>query len=210
MICLFGGTFDPVHCGHLHAATQVCEELRIDCLRLLLSARPVHRDGPGAAIEQRWEMLQLACDGDPRLLPDDLEIRRDGPSFTVSTLAALKAQQPAETLVWVIGSDAYSLLPQWYEWERLGSLANIVVLKRPGHRLEMDASLRAFTTERQVDILLESAVGQVLVLDNEMQSVSSQQIRTILAAGGSAEHLLPAPVATYISQYSLYGGLSDP
>lgn len=210
MICLFGGTFDPVHCGHLHAAVQVCEALRIDELRLVLSARPAHRGGPGATIAHRWEMLQLACDDDRRLIADDLEIRRDGPSFTVSTLTTLKAQQPAETLVWVIGSDAYRLLPQWYEWQKMGSLANIVVLQRPGHGLEMNADLRAFTAKRQVDTLQESSVGRVLLLDNEMQSISARQIRSIVAAGGCTDHLLPAAVATYISHHGLYGGISDP
>ena len=113
-------------------------------------------------------------------------------------------------MVWVIGSDAYRLLPQWYEWQKMGSLANIVVLQRPGHELEMNADLRAFTAERQVDALQESSVGRVLVLDNEMQSISARQIRSIVAAGGCTDHLLPAAVATYISHHGLYGGISDP
>lgn len=210
MICLFGGTFDPVHSGHLHAAIEVCEELGVDSIHLVLSARPAHRDVTSATIEQRWDMLQLACGDDERLLPDDGEVHRSGPSFTVATLAAMHEQHPDDSLVWVIGSDAYALLPQWYEWQRVPSLASLVVLQRPGHDLEISSEMRAFTAARQVTELTDSRVGQVLVLASVMQSVSAEEIRTILAEGGSADHLLPAVVATYISQHGLYGGISDP
>lgn len=210
MIALFGGTFDPVHCGHLHAAIEVCEELGVDRIHLVLSARPAHRDAPGATLEQRWDMLQLACRDDERLLADDREIHRAGPSFTVATLAAMHEQYPDDSLVWVIGSDAYTLLPQWYEWQRVPSLASLVVLQRPGHDLELSPLMQTFTAARQVAELTESTVGEVLVLDAAMHAVSAEEIRTILAEAGRADHLLPTAVATYISQHGLYGGISDP
>jgi len=155
-------------------------------------------------------MLQLACADDERLLPDDREIHRAGPSFTVATLGAMHEQYPDDCLVWVIGSDAYRLLPQWYEWQQVPSLASIVVLQRPGHDLELSPAMQTFTAARQVTELTKSKVGEVLVLESEMQSVSAEEIRTILAEGGSADHLLPAVVATYISQHGLYGGICDP
>lgn len=155
-------------------------------------------------------MLQLACADDERLLPDDREIHRAGPSFTVATLGAMHEQYPDDSLVWVIGSDAYRLLPQWYEWQQVPSLASLVVLQRPGHDLELSPEMQSFTAARQVTELTKSKVGEVLLLESEMQSVSAEEIRTILAEGSSADHLLPAAVATYISQHGLYGGISDP
>ena len=150
MICLFGGTFDPVHRGHLHAALSVCEALGIDEIRLILSARPSHRKTPGATISQRWDMLCLACASDPRLRPDDREIRRARPSFTVDTLAELRAEHPREPLVWVIGSDAYALLPSWYRWQRVLELCHLLVLNRPGHALDLDDTMRRFTAAAMV------------------------------------------------------------
>ena len=209
MICLFGGTFDPVHRGHLHAALSVCEALGIDEIRLILSARPSHRKTPGATISQRWDMLCLACASDPRLRPDDREIRRARPSFTVDTLAELRAEHPREPLVWVIGSDAYALLPSWYQWQRVLELCHLLVLNRPGHALDLNDTMRRFTAAAMVTdpLVLESqSHGRILVLERPMEQVSAEAIRAIIAAGGNADHLLPVAVATYIRTHSLYGG----
>lgn len=209
MICLFGGTFDPVHRGHLHAATTVCDALGVDEIRLILSARPSHRKTPGATIEQRWEMLCLACATDSRLHPDDREIRRARPSFTVDTLTELRAEHPRQSLVWVIGSDAFALLPSWYRWQQVLELAHLLVLKRPGYALELDDTLRTLTAAAAVNdaAALEShSHGSILVLERQMQEVSAEGIRSTIAAGGSAEDLLPATVATYIRSHALYGG----
>ena len=128
MICLFGGTFDPIHRGHLLAAERVCDALELAEILLVLSARPSHKESTGASLEDRWRMLELACRDHPRLKPDDREMRRRRPSYTVETLQELAEEFPGTSLTWVLGSDAYALLPSWYEWRRVLELANLVVL----------------------------------------------------------------------------------
>jgi len=210
LICLYGGTFDPVHRGHLHAALTVCEALDLERVHLVLSARPSHREHQGADVDQRWEMLQLACQDDERLFADDRETHRSGPSYTVHTLEAARSENPGESLCWVIGWDAYRLLPSWYEWQRVISLANLIVLQRPGFASELDDTMQAFTRERQVTGLSGQASGGVLLLEQEMLPISAAAIRELLKSGKRADHLLPDAVATYIRQHQLYGVISDP
>jgi nicotinate-nucleotide adenylyltransferase len=222
LICLFGGTFDPVHRGHVHAAHVVCDSLRLPAIRMLLSARPGHRTEPGASVEQRWRMLQLACDDDPRLVPDDTEVRRAAavgrPSYTVETLEELRSGQPDAVFVWVVGSDAYRQIMTWHRWRELFDLTNLVVLHRPGTPFQLGGALARLTAERRVaGPPLESA-GGVLVLEAAMKDISSTLIRRALADIGHAAadaaapavaDLLPPAVYTYIKTHQLYGVLSD-
>lgn len=208
MICLFGGTFDPIHLGHLHAAQSVCDALGVPEIRLILSARPSHRKAPGATIEQRWEMLKLACGSDPRLVPDDREIRRATPSFTVDTLAEIRLKHPREPLVWVIGSDAFALLASWYRWEQVLELCHLLVLNRPGHPLTLEPRLQrlmGFAQTRDTADLARHPAGRVLILESEMEEVSAEGIRGAIGAGESVAHLLPAAVDNYIRAHRLYG-----
>jgi nicotinate-nucleotide adenylyltransferase len=210
LICLYGGTFDPVHNGHLHAALAVCDALDQPAISLVLSARPSHRGRQGATVAQRWDMLRLACEQDDRLQPDDRELHRSGPSYTVKTLEAARAEHPDTAINWVIGSDAYRLLASWYQWQRVIELANLIVLNRPGHPLALDETMSAFTRERQVTQLGDELAGSVWLLNRPMLEISAASIRALLVQGKSADHLLPGPVATYIRQHSLYGVISDP
>lgn len=216
MICLFGGTFDPVHLGHLHAATCVCEALPADSVRLLLSARPGHRDAPGASAAHRWAMLELACAQDPRLLPDATELRRaqriGRPSYTAETLDALRAEQPGAVINWVIGSDAYREIRTWHRWRDVFELCNLVVLRRPGAALALDPELAELTRSRCVDGPPQAPAGAVCILEAAMLDVSATEVRKALANPENAAtvaDLLPSAVYTYIKKYHLYGVLSD-
>ncbi len=204
MICLFGGTFDPVHNGHLHAAETVVSALGLDEIRLVLSARPSHKDSTGAALDQRWAMLQLACADHPALTPDDREMLRTRPSYTVETLEAVRAGAPEEDLIWVIGSDAYALLESWYRWQEVLELANLVVLRRPGEFPVMSEQMTAYTDAHRVENLAGCHKGGILMLEDSMQEVSALEIRAQLAAGGDVSHLIPPPVALYIKENHLY------
>jgi nicotinate-nucleotide adenylyltransferase len=214
LIGLFGGTFDPVHLGHLHAATSVCGALALPRLHLLLAARPGHRRKPFASVEHRWQMLQLACAADRRLVPDDREIRRahrqDRPSWTVDTLEELRSEEPTEPLVWVVGSDAYAGLLSWHRWRDVLALAHLVVLKRPGAALVLPEPLASFTAERRVEALPPVLGGAIVFLDLPMRQISSTEVRAAVAAGLPTGSLLPAAVSTYIATHGLYGVRSDP
>ncbi len=206
MICLFGGTYDPIHNGHLHAAETVLAALGIDEIRLVLSARPSHKDSPGASLTQRWDMLQLACADRPALIPDDREMHRSRPSYTVETLEAVRSEAPAEDVAWVIGSDAYALLETWYRWQDVLTLANLIVLRRPGEFPAMSEQMTAYTKAHQVDSLVDCHKGGIFVLEDAMQEVSAQDVRAGVAAGRDVSHLIPPPVALYIRDNHLYCG----
>ncbi|MCZ6712086.1 MAG: nicotinate-nucleotide adenylyltransferase [Gammaproteobacteria bacterium] len=213
MICLFGGTFDPVHCGHIHGAIAVCDALRLAELRMVLSARPGHREPPGAPAADRWQMLRLACAEDPRLVADDRELNRAAPSYTVETLAALRGQMGSSVIIWVLGSDAFADLPSWHRWTEVLELANLVILQRPGQLLapeqQLSAPLAAICAQHRVDHPPDRESGQIMFLRDEMQSISASQVRAALATGQTAAHLLPDRVATYINHHGLYGELRD-
>jgi nicotinate-nucleotide adenylyltransferase len=214
LICLFGGTFDPVHRGHIHGAATVCDALELSEIRMVLSARPGHRESPAAPAPHRWRMLCLACEEDPRLVADDRELNRDAPSYTVETLAELRAEVGDTALTWVLGSDAFADLPSWHRWTEVLELANLVILERPGEAFEvqggMDPALAPLCAKHRVDHPPDAACGQIVFLEDEMQAISASQVRAALAAGLSVAHLLPDRVATYISQHGLYGVLRDP
>lgn len=221
MICLFGGTFDPVHAGHVHAAGTVCDALALTKIHMLLSARPGHRDEPGASVEQRWRMLELACAENARLYPDDTEVRRarrlGRPSYAVETLEEYRHQTPDAVLVWVVGSDAYADLSTWYRWRDVFALCNLLVLRRPGAPLQLSGELDAITQARRLSAPPGQPAGGVLFLDAPMRDVSATRIRQALRAAAPAgdrfsdavEDLLPPAVYTYIKQHQLYGVVSD-
>ena len=213
MICLLGGTFDPVHLGHLHGARQVCIVLGLRQINLVLSARPGHRDAPGASVSHRWRMLQLACSDDDRLLADDREIRRaakgERPSYTVDTLEEIRRQVPDEQLLWVLGSDAFMELPTWHRWREVLNLAHLVVLQRPGASLAPAGELADLLRTHRLSDPPETLCGGIFCLEAEMQDVSASRVRATLAAGLSAGDLLPATVYTYIKKHGLYGVFSD-
>jgi nicotinate-nucleotide adenylyltransferase len=215
LICLFGGTFDPVHVGHVHAAVTVCGALELAEIRMLLSARPGHRGETGATVAQRWRMLELACADDPRLVPDDAEVRRaeraGRPSYTVETLEEIRAGEPQAVVAWVVGSDAYREIPTWHRWREVLDLANLVVLHRPGAPLDLPAELDELTRARRTSRRPHTPAGAILVLDAPMLPVSATRVREALReAAADVMDLLPPAVYTYIKKYHLYGVVSDP
>ena len=214
MICLFGGTFDPVHSGHIHGAAAVCAALELPEVRLVLAARPGHRQSPIASAEHRWQMLRLACASNPQLVADDRELMRDTPSYTVETLSELRTEVGDGDLAWVLGSDAFADLPNWHRWTEVLKFTNLVILRRPGqaHAPQgvLNAELQSLCARHRVDHRLDAPFGQIMFLDNEMQGVSASLVRAALSAGQPVAQLLPDRVATYISVHGLYGGPSDP
>ncbi|HIC35839.1 MAG TPA: nicotinate-nicotinamide nucleotide adenylyltransferase, partial [Gammaproteobacteria bacterium] len=115
MTVVFGGTFDPVHIGHLHAASVAADILDTSIL-MVLSARPAHRKAPVASVEDRWCMLRAACANVERLIPCDVELRRKGPSYAIETLVSLNASHD-DPVIWVLGADAFDLVHTWYRFD---------------------------------------------------------------------------------------------
>lgn len=206
-IAVLGGTFDPVHHGHLRSALEVREALGFRTARLVPSFVPPHRPGPAASAEDRLAMLRLAVDGKSGFEVDDREIRREGISYTVDTLASMRGET-AGPLALVIGSDQFAALTSWHDWQRLTDYAHLVVLARPGMSSPgLDSNLAEFAQARSVDdplCLHSKTEGLVLRLRLTQLDISATQIRGLVRAGKSAEFLAPGPVIQYIHERGLY------
>lgn len=206
-IGLLGGTFNPVHVGHLRAALEVVEQLGLDELRLIPSARPPHREAPQVSAEQRLAMVRLAVEGESRLRVDDRELRRDRPSYSVETLESLREELGKDVqLIMLLGWDAFCGLPGWHRWEALLELCHLLVLQRPDADLEAPEALRNVLAARSVadPAALAGPSGQISFIWQTPLSVSATQIRQLLASGKSARYLVPDAVLAYIHAHRLY------
>lgn len=206
-IGILGGTFNPVHIGHLRAALEVAEFMELDELRLIPSARPPHREAPQATAEQRLAMVELAVAGEPRLSVDDRELRRDRPSYTVDTLESVRGELAADDqLFLLLGWDAFCGLPGWHRWQELLSHGHLLVLQRPDADSEAPEALRDLLAARSVSdpLGLTGPGGQISFIWQTPLAVSATQIRQLLASGRSVRFLLPDAVLAYIQAHDLY------
>lgn len=211
----YGGTFDPVHNGHLAIARAARDALNLP-IRLLPAADPPHRPAPGASAEQRCRMLQLALADETGLLLDRHELERAArhpqrPSYTVDTLAELRQAFGAETpLAWLVGADSLLSLATWHRWQDLFGLAHFIVAERPGSRLPqvvegvLGQALQGRWTDQPQD-LEDAAAGHVLRLHQPLRSESASEVRARIVAGGPWQPLVPPAVAGYIAEHRLYG-----
>ncbi|WP_342247051.1 nicotinate-nucleotide adenylyltransferase [Pseudomonas sp. OTU5201] len=206
-IGLFGGTFDPVHIGHLRSAVEVAEQFGFDELRLIPSARPPHRETPQVSASQRLAMVQLAVAGVVPLAVDDRELKRERPSWTIETLESLRAELDAEDqLFLLVGWDAFCGLPSWHRWGELLDHCHILVLQRPDADSEAPETLRDLLAARSaVDPhSLQGPAGQIAFVWQTPLAISATQIRQLLGEGRSVRFLVPDAVLAYIHAHDLY------
>lgn len=206
-IGIFGGTFDPIHYGHLRVALEAFEALQLAELRFLLARQPPHRDTPSVTPEQRLALLQQAVAEQPGFVVDERELRRSGPSYTVDTLASLRAELPNTPLCLLIGRDAFGALHRWSRWLALFELAHIVVLTRPGNWPTLAPELSAEIATRQLSTaqgLHQHLAGGLWFQAVTPLAISATHIRTLLAAGHSPRYLLPDTVYTSIITQGFY------
>ncbi|WNL45144.1 nicotinate-nucleotide adenylyltransferase [Dyella sp. BiH032] len=192
-LALFGGTFDPVHLGHLSVAWEAAELLDAE-VRLMPANVPPHKPAPLATADQRVAMLHAALQKQDRLTVDTRELRREGPSYTYDTLRELRAEQGARPLVLLLGADAFAGLPTWHRWRELFDVAHLGVLSRPGVEVELPHTLWAEIDTRRTDdvsSLRASPAGYVIELAVTPLEISATRIRELLAAGRDPRYLLP-------------------
>jgi len=207
MIGVFGGTFDPVHNGHLRIALELRQQLGLDELRFVPCRQPPHRPMPYASAEQRLAMLQLAVAGQSEFVIDERELRREGPSFMVDTLASIRTEEQDTPLCLVLGGDAFVGLAGWHRWRQLIDLAHLVIAHRPGTPFILEGELLELYQQRQVDnaaSLREAPAGHILLCPVTQLDISSTAIREHLREGGSGRYLLPDDVWMYMQQQHLY------
>nr|BFD44601.1 nicotinate-nucleotide adenylyltransferase [Pseudomonas sp. FFPRI_1] len=206
-IGLLGGTFDPVHIGHLRGALEVAESMQLDELLLTPSARPPHRDTPQVSALDRLAMVECAVAGVSPLVVDDRELKRDKPSYTIDTLEQMRAELAADDqLFLLLGWDAFCGLPTWHRWEELLQHCHILVLQRPDADSEPPDALRNLLAARSVSdpLALKGPGGHIAFVWQTPLAVSATQIRQLLASGKSVRFLVPDAVLAYIDAHGLY------
>lgn len=209
-IGVFGGTFDPIHFGHLRPALELYEQLNLQRMLMLPCAVPAHRPQPLATAEQRLAMLHLAIADEPRLEADLRELKRGGTSYMVDTLHSLRREVGRKPLCLCLGLDAFLGLPGWHQWQELLDLAHIVVAHRPGWTLEMESIEPEL--QRLIAVHLhdsdvsecERSAGALLLQPVTQLAISATDIRERISSGRSARYLMPEPVWNYIQKMKLY------
>lgn len=207
MIGVLGGTFDPIHYGHLRPAAEASRRLGLDLLRVIPASDPPHRHRPVARAEQRLRMVELAIPEFPGFIADDRELRRAGPSYTVPTLESLRAEIGDMPLCLLLGVDAFLGLHTWHQWTRLPELAHLVVLSRPGWPLPLPEALPEWARARLDDVaaLRTLPAGRLVLLEGASLDISATRIRDMIARGESPPaDWLPAPVWSYIRSHGIY------
>ncbi|GAA0514202.1 nicotinate-nucleotide adenylyltransferase [Tatumella terrea] len=206
---IFGGTFDPVHYGHLRTVEALAALTGLQKVTLLPNNVPPHRPQPVASPRQRLEMLRCAIAGAPLFDIDDRELHRDAPSWTVTTLESLRAERgPDQPLAFIIGQDSLLSLNKWYRWEELLSLSHLLVCRRPGYP-EQPASAELLRwiethTARESRQLHQQPSGLIFQAETPLSPVSATAIRHRLQQNLSCEGLLPPSVIDYITRSGLY------
>jgi nicotinate-nucleotide adenylyltransferase len=211
-LAIFGGTFDPIHIGHLRAAWEAAEALGAE-VRLVPAKIPPHRPQPVASPEQRVAMLRAALAGQDRLRLDLRELDRSGPSFTFDTLTSLRSEVGGQRpLVLVIGADAFAGLAGWHRWRELFELAHVCVLTRPAQIPAMPDELAAEVAARHADgveTLRAAPAGRVLDMVVSALGISATRIRALLAEGHEPRWLVPQALLddpALLQPYRLQGG----
>ena len=207
-VALFGGTFNPVHTGHLRIATELAELLQVDNLRMLPCAFPPHRGVPQASAEQRLEMLRAALANQSLLVADDLELQRAEPSYSIDTLAEVRQQIGAgQPLFFCLGMDALANIDSWQRWQELLDHCHIVVSSRPDCPLPQSGPVADWINRyrcEDLDLLHKAAGGYIHFCDLTMLDLSSTEIRRKVAEGENIQFMTPDAVVDYIYQHHLY------
>ena len=206
-IGIFGGTFDPIHYGHLRTAFELVEALRLTELRFMLCGIPPHREAPVASAEDRLAMVRAATEAQHGFVVDDREIRREGPSYSVDTLSELRAEFPDRSLCLIVGMDVFLSLPKWYQWREILHLAHVVVAHRPGWRAPGLGPLGELLADRgtaRVGELHDSLAGSIFIHAVTQLEISSSGIRTLVAGGADPRFLMPDAVRQLIADTGCY------
>jgi len=204
---IFGGTFDPIHHGHLRAAYELTAQLNIDRVHFIPASQPPHRPQPKASVELRLAMLEAALASQADTVVDRREIERDGTSYSIDTAKSLRDEFPDHVLCLLLGMDAFLGLPEWHRWRELLDLVNIVVARRPGASLPRYGDLGDLLEARRVLADPQgqwTAAGQIIVQDVTQLEIASTDLRKSISAGIEPRYLVPDAVWEIIRTSGCY------
>jgi nicotinate-nucleotide adenylyltransferase len=206
LIGVFGGTFDPVHVGHLRLALEAYEILSLSAVRIMPLNKPNHREAPRVNAAMRFEMIRSAID-DNRLIADDRELERGGISYTIESLEGLRAEFSEHPLCLIVGADAYRGLCGWHRWQELLQFCHLVIVARPDSDKALDPRLQQLLDSVGVtdpDILRSELCGRIYFQPIPLLPISSTDIRARIANGRDISYLVPPSVQRLIEQHQLY------
>lgn len=208
MIGVYGGTFNPVHYGHLRTALDIQQALGLEQVRLIPCAQPAHREQPDVTAQMRLQMLRLAVGNETGLVVDGRELDRPGPSYMIDTLQSIRAEIGQQALILIMGSDAFRGLNRWHQWQRLFDYAHILVMSRPGNTHEIEAESAFLQAKLIVDQnqLRAAAHGFLLFQEVTRLDISATRIRQLIASGKTPRFLMPDSVIEFINTHELYAG----
>ena len=208
-IGVFGGTFDPIHYGHLRSAFEMLQALDFDEVRFMPCGDPPHRGVTYATADLRYRLVRLAIEGQDGFVADDRELQRDGLSYTVDTLISLREEFPDRSLGLIVGMDAFLGLPGWHRWDEILGIAHIVVAHRPGWKapdLGVLGELISDYGTHRVEDLHTAMAGRVHIHAVTQLEISSTEIRDLVAAGRDPRFLMPDAVRDEILNSEIYMG----
>ncbi len=209
MIGILGGTFDPIHFGHIKPTLDLLTLVPLDEIRFIPCRVPPHRPQPHASAHHRWRMVEIVANHQTGFVADSRELRREGPSYTIETLEDLHRDLGAANhLCLIMGNDAFCSFTQWYRWQDILTLAHILVMKRPGVSLPTHgdaAQLLQRARLRRPEELLNTHGGGILPCEVSQVNVSATAVRACIRAGEQPRFLIPGPVWAYIRREKLYG-----
>jgi len=204
---VFGGTFDPIHYGHLRTAFELLQGLRLAEVRFVPCGDPPHRRTTHATADDRLRMVEIAVAGQAGFVTDDRELGREGPSYSIDTLATLRAELPDTPIGLIIGMDAFLGLTGWHRWDELLDAAHIVVAHRPGWKAPEHGALGDLVAERRtrcVEDLHDASHGRIHIQAVTQLEISSSEIRELVAAGQDPRFLMPDAVRDWILDNDIY------
>ena len=207
MIAIFGGTFDPVHLGHLNMALQCVNAFNLNTLYFMPCALPAHKAAPGISAEHRINMLNAAIAPYPHFELDLRELNRTGPSYSLLSLQELRKEHPTTPILFLIGMDSFNNLDKWFEWKAITQLCHIVVYQRPAQHCTVKGELKSYMQHAnagEVAALKHSLAGKLYFLPGEMLDAASSTIRKQLKKSNKKNELLPDAVSHYIEVHQLY------
>ena len=207
-VALLGGTFNPIHFGHLNLANCLVDYLQVESVRMIPCAIPPHRETPSVSAEQRLAMLQLAIDDHPLLTSDDLELRKSTPSYSIETVQQIRQQVGEETpLFFCIGMDSLLTIDSWHHWQQLLDYCHLAICPRPGYKLPIKGHLAEWIEQNLCDDIARVktlAQGCLHLCKIPLKDISSTAIRDSIKCAQSIDHLTPKSVVNFITKHSLY------
>ena len=205
LIGVFGGTFDPVHNGHTKIIQNLLELIPFDEIKVIPNGQPPHRTSI-CSNNDRLEMVYLAFKGINQISVDEREIHRGGPSYAIHTVREILEEYHQDNIIWIMGSDAFSEIDTWFEWEDFFNIINILVMARPGSEIDSTSMAGTLVQERQTSNIddLSHGAGKILIVEIDPINISSTQVRSNLAAGETVNELILEDVSDYIDSGKLY------